>query len=170
MTSAERGTLVTICCFINAARNTIPPVFIFPRIKFADHMLINGPENSSGLAHNSGWMTKENFVITLKHFIKYSKVSKENPCLLLLDNHECHVNVEVISVAKEHGVHLLTLPPHCNHRLQPLDVSVYGPFKARYNAASSSWMTSNPGQTLYQDSRKLVFIRLTHKYFLLTIF
>ncbi|KAF2897324.1 hypothetical protein ILUMI_08851 [Ignelater luminosus] len=32
----------------------------------------------------------------------------------------------------------LTIPPHCSHRLQPLDVSVYKPFKA-----AASWMTNN---------------------------
>jgi hypothetical protein len=53
------------------------------------------------------------------------------------------VNLDVVSLAKSNGVHLLTFPPHCSHRLQPLDVSVYGPFKA-----ASAWMTSNPGKTL----------------------
>lgn len=148
VTSGERGKLITVCCFINAAGNTLPPAIIFPLKKFKDHMTINAPENTLGLANASGWMTKENFVAVIKHFIKYSGATKENPCLLLLDNHESHVNIDVVALAKANGIHLLTFPPHCSHRLQPLDVSVYGPFKAYYNAAASTWMTSNPGKTL----------------------
>lgn len=91
---------------------------------------MNAPDNTLGLAYPSGWMTKENFILVMNHFIKYSGAAKENPCLLLLDNHKSHVNIEAINLAKASGVHLLTLPPHCSHRLQPLDVSVYAPFKA----------------------------------------
>ncbi|KAJ8914270.1 hypothetical protein NQ315_011003 [Exocentrus adspersus] len=148
VTSAERGKLITVCCFISASGNTLPPVFVFLLKKIQDHILINAPENSLGLGHKSGWMTRDNFVLALKHFIKYSGSSKQNPCLLILDNHESHVNIDVVVLAKENGVHLLTCPPHCSHRLQPLDVSVYGPFKAYYNTAAYAWMTSNPGKTL----------------------
>lgn len=41
---------------------------------------------------------------------------------------------------------MLTFPPHCSHRLQPLDVGVYGPFKKRYSVALNDWMLSNPGK------------------------
>jgi hypothetical protein len=148
VTSGERGKLITVCCFINAAGNTLPPAIVFPLKRFKDHMIMNAPENTLGLACSSGWMTKENFVLVMEHFIKYSGATRKNPCLLLLDNHESHVNLDVVSLAKSNGVHLLTFPPHCSHRLQPLDVSVYGPFKAYYNGAASAWMTSNPGKTL----------------------
>ncbi|KAH0814052.1 hypothetical protein GEV33_008738 [Tenebrio molitor] len=121
-----------------------PPAIVFPLKRFKDHMIMNAPENTLGLACSSGWMTKENFVLVMEHFIKYSGATRKNPCLLLLDNHESHVNLDVVSLAKSNGVHLLTFPPHCSHRLQPLDVSVYGPFKAYYNGAASAWMTSNP--------------------------
>ena len=59
ITSAERGplvTLVTLCCCINAVGHALPPVYIFPRVNFCEHM-INGALNGSlGLATQSGWM------------------------------------------------------------------------------------------------------------------
>jgi len=61
VTSAERGTLVTVCCTINAIDNFLPPVFIFPRVYFKNAMLNNAPPGSMGRAHPSGWMTAENF-------------------------------------------------------------------------------------------------------------
>jgi len=35
--SQERGTLVTVCCGVNATGNHIPPFFVFPRVKVQQH-------------------------------------------------------------------------------------------------------------------------------------
>lgn len=48
---------------------------------------------------------------------------------------------------RENSIKNLTFCPH-SHRLQPLDVAVYGPFKTRYRIAMNEWMLSNPGQTV----------------------
>lgn len=148
VTSAERGTLVTTLFFINAAGGTIPPVFIFPRVNFKSHMLNNGPFGALGLAHASGWMTENSFMQALEHFVKHVNPTKENPALVLLDNHTSHVNCRVIEFARKHSIIILTFPPHCSHKLQPLDVTVYGPFKTRYRVAMNEWMLSNPGKTV----------------------
>lgn len=66
--------------------------------------------------------------------------------MLTLDNHESHVRTEGINIAKEHGVIMLTFPQHCSHKLQPLDLSVYGPFKKYYNSALNNWMLNHPSQ------------------------
>ncbi|CAH2008958.1 unnamed protein product [Acanthoscelides obtectus] len=84
----------------------------------------------------------------MEHFVKYSNASLNNRVLLILDNHESHISVEVVKYAKSNGVTLLTIPPHCSRKLQPLDVSVYSSFKTRYNSAMNNWMISNPGRTV----------------------
>ncbi|GFS03810.1 tigger transposable element-derived protein [Elysia marginata] len=43
---------------------------------------------------------------------------------------------------------MLTLPPHCSHKLQSLDVSVFGPFKTYYTQASNDFLLNHPGQTI----------------------
>ena len=48
VTSAERGTLVTVCCTINAIGTFLPPVFIFPHVYFKNAMLNNAPPGSAG--------------------------------------------------------------------------------------------------------------------------
>ena len=70
------------------------------------------------------------------------------PKLLIMDNHESHICSAVVQFAKESGITLLTITPHCSHRLQPLDICVYFPFKCQYNKAMDSWMLSNPGKTV----------------------
>jgi hypothetical protein len=160
-TSAERGSLVTICCGINGIGNSIPPYFIFPRVNFKPYMLHDAPVGSDGSAHPSGWMTSSNFVKYMHHFAKHAKPTPENPVLLLLDNHESHIAVDVLDFCKEVGIVLLTFPPHCSHKLQPLDLTVYGPLKNYYNKALTDWMVSNPGKTVtIYDIPKLAAIAI----------
>jgi hypothetical protein len=68
------------------------------------------------------------------------KPCKEDPALLILDNYESHLSVTAINVAKENGIVMLTLPPHTSHTLQPLDRTVFGPYKAYYNACLNDWL------------------------------
>jgi len=135
--SAERGNLVTTLFFINAVDGFLPSVFIFPRVNYRDIMLTNGPPGALGLAHISGWMTEECFMKALKHFVTHVKLSQMNPALILMDNHSSHVNLSVIQFARVNFIIIVTFPPHCSHKLQPLDVTVYGPFKTRYRIAMS---------------------------------
>ena len=48
---------------------------------------------------------------------------------------------------KANGI-ILSFPPHVTNRLQPLDVSVFGPFKKFYNQAACDWMKSHPRGTI----------------------
>ncbi|XP_041634749.1 uncharacterized protein zgc:113274 [Cheilinus undulatus] len=148
LTSTETGTLVTFTCAISATGNSIPPFFIFPWGNFDNHFLVSAPTGSAGAANPSGWMKEEHFVQFLKHFVSHTRCSREKPSLLLLDNHSSHLSVAGLKFAKENGVVLLSFPPHCSHRLQPLDVSVYGPLTREVNAVSTAWTLNNPGKTM----------------------
>lgn len=146
--SGERGVNVTVCCCINAIGNYIPPAFIFPRVNFKAEMVRGAPPGSLGLANPSGWMKSDCFPKVLRHFISCMSVSKENPGLLIMDNHCSHISLEVIDLARDHGLSLLTLPPHCSHKLQPLDVGVFGPFKKFFSKVCDEWHATHPGQSL----------------------
>jgi len=76
--------------------------------------------------------TLQLFVIVLFYQVRSSP---QSPALLLLDNHESHLSIAVLDYAKTNGVVMLSFPPHCSHRLQPLDRTVFGPFKKFYNVA-----------------------------------
>ncbi|KAF2898949.1 hypothetical protein ILUMI_07210, partial [Ignelater luminosus] len=151
-TSAERGVLVTIYSIVSAAGTYLPPALVFPGKYFKAHMLAGAPAGSLGLANTSGWMTSDLFIQVLDHFIKFTNSCSETPTLLIYDNHESHISLTTVEKARKFGVIILTLLPHCSHGMQPLDVSVFGPFKSYYNAAVDSWMLRNPGipMTIYQ--------------------
>lgn len=147
-TSAERGNLVTVIHAVNAAGNSIPPLLIFPRKYFKEHFITDGPPGCIGAANPSGWVTSEEFLIFMKHFVSHTRCTKQQPVLVILDNHTSHMSINVINYCRENGVVLLSIPPHTSHRLQPLDKSVFGPLKTYYNSACDAWMKSNPGKTM----------------------
>lgn len=148
ITSAERGSLVTVCCAINAIGNSVPPFMIFPRVHFKPNMINGAPPGTQGRATASGWISSEIFLDWMKHFIHFTKPSKNSPILLIMDNHEAHISFSVVKLAKDNHVILLTLPPHTSHRLQPLDRCVYGPLKRYYNDQCRAWLLSNPGRRI----------------------
>ena len=51
------------------------------------------------------------------------------PIVIFFDGHGSHVTVRMIELARKCGVHLFCLPPHTTHKLQPLDVGVFGPLQ-----------------------------------------
>ncbi|KAJ8894679.1 hypothetical protein PR048_007344, partial [Dryococelus australis] len=55
---------------------------------------------------------------------------------------------------------MLTFPPHTSRKLQPLDKTVFGPFKQFYNVAWNEWMLSNPGKplTIYDVSFEVTWM------------
>jgi hypothetical protein len=148
MTSGESGQNITLIAAINAVGNHLPPMLIFPRVYYKEFMLKGAPVESKGGTNQSGWSIERLFMEFVDHFIEYAKPSKEEPVLLFLDNHECHVNVPVIKKARDTAIIMIMFPPHTSHKLQPLDWTVFGSFKLHYNRAVNDWMSSNPGKTI----------------------
>lgn len=147
VTSAERGTLVTMIAAVNAVGNSLPPMLIFPRVHFKERMLFGGPAGCIGAANPSGWSNEVTFIKFLDHFLNTVKSSKDDRVLLILDNHETHLSPEVLDKASDAGIVMVTYPPHTSHKLQPLDLSVFGPLKTYYNQAVEAWLLNNKGNT-----------------------
>lgn len=150
ISSQERGELVTFVGMVNAVGGTVPPVFVYPRVRNPEEYLGDEyPTSAIALGNKKGWMTSELFPKVLQHFANTVKSSVENnKVLLLLDNHESHISVEAIKVCREKGIILLSFPPHTTHKTQPLDVGVFGPFKSYLATAQHDWLLSNPAKAL----------------------
>ena len=99
-------------------------------------------------ATQSGWTNEEIFVDYMRHFIRPVKPSVSNKALIILDNHDSHITLEAIDLAKQNGIILRTLRPHTSHRLQILDITVFGPFKSAFNSAMDAWLRSNSGRSI----------------------
>ncbi|KAI5733985.1 hypothetical protein M8J77_001063 [Diaphorina citri] len=74
------------------------------------------------------------WALLFKQFLLFANPQPTKPVLLLLDGHASHPkNLELIKMARDNNVVLLLwFPPHCTHRMQPLDVSLMGPLSTYY--------------------------------------
>lgn len=118
-------------------------------------MIIKGvnkkPEFEEGLPPGSKvYMNKKSAYISsdlfyrwlTEHFIPRKPPGK---VLLILDGHSSHSSaVNMLEAARDNDVILLCLPSHTTSALQPLDRSVFGPFKKYYFAETNHFMRTNP--------------------------
>ena len=82
----------------------------------------------------TGWSNSSLFLDFFNnHFMRHVTA---RPCLLLYDGHSTHVTFDIIDSARKENIHLFVLPPHSSHCLQPLDVSVFSPFKKSLSTES----------------------------------
>ena len=123
VSSGERGRNVTALCCMSAAGVFVPPLFVFPRKRLTYPLMNGAPAGTIGAVNErgKGYIDTALFFRWMQHFVAMVGCTKENQHILLADGHESHKSLQVISYAKENGVILITLPPHCTHRLQPLD-------------------------------------------------
>lgn len=148
MTSGERGKTVTVICGMNAAGMYVPPMLIFPRKRMVDALMAGAPPQAVGYASPNGWTDAELFLRWLEHFVNFTNASKDVKQIIILDGHHSHKTLAAVTYAREHGLHLLTLPPHSTHKMQPLDRTYFKSLKSGYNAACDSWMVANPGKRI----------------------
>ena len=94
----------------------------------------------------NGWITSELYLDWFKFFLR--NISPARPVLLIQDGHSSHVSIELIELARENNVHLLCLPSHTSHILQPLDVGVFKSFKSNFSKACQKYLTERPGQVV----------------------
>ena len=150
LSSAERGKTVTTVCCVSACGVFIPPMLIFPRVRFKPELTDKAPIGTIGGASKTGWINEDLFNKWFAHFVKFVEPkTKSNPVVLLMDGHSCHVkNLELIDQARSNNVILLSLPSHCTHKLQPLDISFFKSLNGHYDAEIQCWLRQHPGRVV----------------------
>ncbi|PCH36863.1 CENP-B protein, partial [Wolfiporia cocos MD-104 SS10] len=83
----------------------------------------------------NGWT--DNFLCTdwfAKSFIPQAQAHNATgaPILLIYDGHGSHTTKEMVKLAIANNIHLFCLPPHTTHKLQPLDIGVFGPLQRKW--------------------------------------
>lgn len=58
-------------------------------------MLNSASPGRKGVASPYGWMVADLFLPLLKHFVAHERPSKENPKLIILDNHKSHFSIAI---------------------------------------------------------------------------
>jgi len=88
--SAEWESLVTVVTCMSPTGHFIPPLLVFPR-KNMKQELMNGTSPASiHVCHPSRWIQSQIFSQWILHLIKHTKLTKEDPVILVLDGHYSH--------------------------------------------------------------------------------
>lgn len=143
VTSWERGKNITVICAMSASGGYIPPLFVHPRARMSPLLERGGPAGSIYRCSKNGWSNDELFFEWLEHFNKHAHPSADQPVLLIMDNHDSHVSLKIYEYCRVNYIHVVTIPPHTSHRLQPLDISFFGPLKNEINKESDRFMRLN---------------------------
>ena len=115
---------MTIVTFINATVTYVSLLMVFPRSNTNAELFDSPPPGSIAACHKAGCIQKDSFMQRFKHFVRFMKMSTQDPVILTLDGHYSHSrNIEVIDCARKNGVPIVCLPLHSTHKLHTLGVS-----------------------------------------------
>ncbi|EJF55491.1 DDE-domain-containing protein, partial [Dichomitus squalens LYAD-421 SS1] len=143
--------LVTIIECVCADGSNIMPGFIFSGKEFMRDWFQNVDCNVT-IAHSPNGWTDDFLCLEWfrKCFIPQATARRETdaPILLILDGHGSHVTSEMRHLAMDHNIHLFCLPPHTTHRLQPLDVGVFGPLQQAWTKRCNEYYVTSRGREM----------------------
>jgi hypothetical protein len=120
--------LVTVIECISPSGLSIPPSFVLSSGPTPALLELDVPIGAVATSPN-GWTDNELGTEWFKQtFVPFATSHKKNddPILLLLDGHDSHETDGLREVAYEHNIIIIAFPSKCTHKLQPLDVTVFG--------------------------------------------
>ena len=140
---------ITVHTCVSASGYALPPYIILEKSFPSGPYARSGVDDAVYAVSPNGYMDSELFMLWIqKQFIpQTAHIAK--PILLILDGHESHLDVDMIDLLVENNIHLFCLPPHTTNILQPLDVAIFKPLKAKFSNLTdivklASLTTSNP--------------------------
>lgn len=107
----------------------LPPYVVYKAQNLYDGWTLGGPAGTRYSVSKSGWFDMEIFEKWFRDIFLEAVSSTPGRKILIGDNLASHFSVNVIQLAKENDILFVALPPNTTHLMQPLDVSVFRPFK-----------------------------------------
>ena len=146
ITSGEKGKTHTIITCVSASGYVLPPFLIYPRQRITENLKEGTIAGTVFHCSDSGWVNAGLFLVWLQFFAQSIPLSR--PVLLILDGHSSHVSIEAIEFARSNDIHMLCIPAHTTHILQPLDVGVFKSFKSFYYKACKKRIAELPNRVI----------------------
>ena len=148
ITSAEKGKTHTILTCVSASGYALPPFMIYPRKRVTDNLKVGCFPGSVFHCSDNGWVICPLFIEWFEFFLR--TIPATRPVLLVLDGHASHVSIEVLEMARNNDIHMLCLPAHTTHLLQPLD-GVFKSLKCHYYKVCKKYIVDHPGRVVTTD-------------------
>lgn len=130
----SKRTLITAVECISADGRSLPPLVIFPGVDLRNNWVCHDAPDWQFSCSKKGYM---NSAINLEWMQKvFEPATRERangkPRILISDGFETHESLDVLKFCFESNIVPCRLPSHTSHKLQPCDVSVFGPLKTAY--------------------------------------
>ena len=146
--SKEQGETSTALTFANAMGQCVPPLIIHKGGKVPKDWEQGAPVGVMVRASPTGWINRNLFLEYATRWVRWLKSWKllDHPHLLLLDAHKSHVyNLCFIQLMIEMDIHVLAIPPHTSHKVQPLDNAPFANFKTAWNVNLLQYLFQSVG-------------------------
>ena len=142
--SVEASFHLTIVACVSASGFAVPPLYIVPG-QHLNHDLMDGCSfpGSSTTTGCKGFMNSNIFLKWLEHFECNVPGSIKRPLVLVYDGYGSHYNEAIVEKAIELQIILVLLPANATHLIQPLDISVFKPFKTVFKCCMETFMIDN---------------------------
>ena len=137
--SSSRGagvqrTLITAIECISASGESLPPLIIWPASTHRSTWTTYPTPGWHFAVSKTGYTDTEISLYWIRHV--FDPLTRSNasgrPRILISDGLATHESLELMTHCFKNNIILCRLPSHTSHKLQPLDVGVFGPLKAAY--------------------------------------
>ena len=88
---------------------------------------------------------------------KHAK-SVEGTKILIFDGHITHISLQVIDEVRNNNIHIILLPAHTTHFLQPLDVGVFSSVKTEWRKILKEYLISSDFKDINKSQFNKLFI------------
>lgn len=122
----------TLGLAINAAGEHWKPLIIFKGKRVSTAWGEGAPPNSLFYATETSYMDTDTF---FKYIVLFCAALAPGIHILFFDGHVSHISLDTIEHAQQHNLLMFQLPSHTSHKLQPLDVCVFGQLKRCHTKA-----------------------------------
>ncbi|KAM0714640.1 hypothetical protein Q7P37_009938 [Cladosporium fusiforme] len=129
-----RRTLITAVECISADSVSLTPLIIFPGSTLRSNWLGRDGRDWHFACSKKGYMNSSINLEWMRKVFDPQTRARANgqPRVLISDGFSPHESADVLTFCFENNISLCRLPSHTSHKLQPCDVSVFGPLKTAY--------------------------------------
>ena len=147
--SGGTKSLYSVLFCVNAAGTWLPTYTVYKALNIWYDWTCGGYPGAQYGCSPSGWMESDNFEswFTTK-FVGQTAPANNAPRLFIFDGHNSHISYKIAKCAHDNNIHILCLPPHTSHALQPLDVACFRPAKQIWSDICLRFFRRHPQQAL----------------------
>jgi DDE superfamily endonuclease len=169
--SPGRQEWISVVECISMDGREIPPLIIFKGTTLCDSWWPDDVDEAWKLScQPNGWSSNHHglewFIRCFEPATRAIANGGQKPRILIFDGHDSHVTSPFLLHSLEHNIHLLMLPAHTSHLLQPLDVGVFGPLKGAMSKCLDRLIRSGITRLqkvewveMYMEARPLAFTK-----------